>query len=222
VEQKPGQPRMLVADAPDAGSALRLSGFYSAVRGGVMNLRVNLDGGGGADKSGIFTIYQFDDVGDQVVGRVVSQAAREQERYKPGTQAARGGDVLHFDRMVVPFAIGSSQFHLQDATIRGPMLGASMRGYVDFSRDYLSLSGTYIPVAGLNAALSGIPLLGDLINGTHGEGFLGINYTVQGSMSNPVVGVNPVSVLTPGILRQIFEFDGRQANYPGQSQTAPR
>ncbi len=199
---------------------LRLTGFYSSVRGGIMNLRVNFDGGGGADKSGTLTIFNFDDVGDQVVGRVVSQAAREQERYRPGTQAAHAGDSLHFDRMVVPFAVGSNQFHLQEATLRGPMLGASMRGYVDFSRDYLSLSGTYVPMAGLNAALSDIPLLGELISGPRGEGFIGITFTVQGSMSAPAVTVNPVSVLTPGILRQVFELDNRQANFPGQGQGA--
>ncbi|MBI4724579.1 MAG: hypothetical protein HY765_06255, partial [Rhodomicrobium sp.] len=52
VEQRPGHGRLLVSDAMDAGSVFRLMGFYSAARGGTMNLRVNLDGGGGAEKSG--------------------------------------------------------------------------------------------------------------------------------------------------------------------------
>ncbi len=53
VDQRSHDARVLVSDATDAGSAFRLVGFYSAMRGGAMNLRVNLDGSGGADKTGV-------------------------------------------------------------------------------------------------------------------------------------------------------------------------
>jgi hypothetical protein len=45
------------------------------------------------------------------------------------------------------------------------------------------------------------------LKGRENEGVLGITYAVQGKTSNPDVVVNPISMLAPGFLRQIFEFD---------------
>ncbi|MGO9486808.1 MAG: hypothetical protein ACLPX9_19915, partial [Rhodomicrobium sp.] len=146
VEQKAGHPRMLTSDAFDAGSAFRLTGFYSAARGGSMNLRVNLDGGGGAEKTGVLDIHQFEVVGDEIVGKVVSQAERERARLKPDSrgpgQQASSGDRMSFDRMVLPFATGANEFQIHDAAINGPLLGATLRGRIDFTHETLALSGT--------------------------------------------------------------------------------
>jgi hypothetical protein len=211
VEQKPGRPRMLISDATDAGSAFRLTGFYSAVRGGTMNLRVNLDGGGGADKEGALVVQHFYVVGDQVVGRVISQADRESARRKPdgrnASQQVSSGEPLTFDRMVVPFSVRSNQFVLHNAAINGPLLGTTMRGYVDFGHDTLDLSGNYIPLYGVNAVLGGVPILGDLLNGRNNEGMFGIPFAVRGKTSNPDVAVNPMGLLAPGFLRQAFEYE---------------
>ena len=89
---------MLVSDATDAGSAFRLVGFYPAMRGGTMNLRVNLDGSGGADKTGVLDVRRFAVTGDEVVGKVISQAEREGARHKPdprnSTQHISSGEPL--------------------------------------------------------------------------------------------------------------------------------
>ena len=37
-----------------------------------------------------------------------------------------------------------------------------------------------------------------------GEGLFGFNYSLRGKASDPDVGVNPLSILTPGIFREIF------------------
>jgi hypothetical protein len=213
VEQKPGLPRMLVSDATDAGSAFRLTGFYAAVRGGTMNLRVNLDGTAGAEKAGVLEVRGFTVAGDQVVGRVVSEAERERARYKPesrnAAQQVNTGEPLVFDRLAVPFFVGANQFSLHDASINGPLLGATMRGNVDFGRDTIALSGTYVPLYGVNGLLQGVPVLGPLFTGRDNEGIFGITFAVQGRTSSPDVVVNPVSALAPGFLRQIFEFENR-------------
>jgi hypothetical protein len=211
VEQKPGRSRLLISDATDAGSAFRLTGFYSAVRGGTMNLRVNLDGEGGADKTGRLEVLRFQVVPDPVVGRVISQADRESVRGKPdgrnASQQVSSGAPLDFDRMQVPFSVGSNQFALYNAAINGPLLGATMRGHIDFGHDTLDLSGNYIPFYGINAVLGGFPILGDILNGRNNEGTFGIPFAVRGKTSNPDVLVNPIGLLAPGFLRQAFEYD---------------
>ncbi len=224
VDQRGRDARMLVSDATDAGSAFRLVGFYPAMRGGTMNLRVNLDGSGGADKTGILDVRRFVVTGDQIVGKVISQAEREGARHKPearnATQHVVSGETLQFDRMVVPFSVGANQFQLRDAAINGPLLGATLRGRIDFAHETLALSGTYVPLYGFNSVLGVVPLLGDLLKGRDNEGVFGITYAVQGRTSNPDVIVNPVSMLAPGFLRQIFEFEQAPAQQAPQSPTA--
>jgi AsmA-like C-terminal region/Protein of unknown function len=211
IEQKPGHPRLLVSDATDAGSTFRLTGFYPAVRGGAMNLRVDLDGGGGADKSGALYVQHFQIVADQVVGRVISEADREGARRKPdgrnASQQVSSGEPLIFDQMQVQFAIRSNQFFFQNAAINGPLIGATMGGQIDFGHDTLDLQGTYVPLYGINAVLGGFPILGDILTGRKNEGMFGITFAVQGRTSNPNVRVNALSLLAPGFLRQAFEFE---------------
>jgi hypothetical protein len=38
------------------------------------------------------------------------------------------------------------------------------------------------------------------------EGLFGITYEVVGRPGNPFLRINPISALTPGILRKVFEF----------------
>jgi hypothetical protein len=47
-----------------------------------------------------------------------------------------------------------------------------------------------------------------VLGGRQGEGLVGITFAIKGSLDDPSVLVNPMSVMTPGIFRQIFEFTG--------------
>jgi hypothetical protein len=115
--------------------------------------------------------------------------------------------------MQVQFAIGGGRFIVRDALINGPVLGATVRGSIDFASESISLSGTYVPLYGINGALGFLPILGDLLVSRSGEGLFGITFAVRGKTSKPDVLVNPVSLVAPGFLRQIFEF-----NEPPQQQ----
>lgn len=37
-----------------------------------------------------------------------------------------------------------------------------------------------------------------------GEGLFGFNYTLRGTADDPQVQVNPLSILTPGMFRELF------------------
>ncbi|MCJ7527722.1 MAG: AsmA-like C-terminal region-containing protein, partial [Methyloceanibacter sp.] len=117
-----------------------------------------------------------------------------------------------------PFTVGAGKFRLKDAYMNGPMLGATMRGTVDFKAQTVELGGTYVPLYGLNSALGSIPILGKVLVGRPGEGVVGITFAIKGKLDEPTVLVNPISALTPGIFRQIFEFTG---SAPDQSPPPP-
>jgi hypothetical protein len=70
----------------------------------------------------------------------------------------------------------------------------------------VNLGGTYIPLQGLNAALCEIPLVGVIITGPKCDGVSGMTFAIQGRMDRPEVVVNPLSMLAPGIFREIFQM----------------
>jgi hypothetical protein len=76
------------------------------------------------------------------------------------------------------------------------------------------MSGTFVPLYGINNVFGQIPVLGLLLGGGSNEGLFGITYEVVGTLSQPVLRVNPVSAMAPGVLRKIFEFGTGKQNNP--------
>ncbi len=205
--EQSGGSRLIKVDSADAGSAFRLAGFYPSVEGGNAQLQVNLDAGAKGSISGTLWAHDFTVKGDSVVGDVLSDPSSEAvlgERKQQRTAGTR----IAFSQLRAPFTVGGGKFRLRDAYMNGPQLGATMRGTVDFKSDTVELGGTYIPLYGLNSALGSIPILGKVFVGRKGEGVVGITFAIKGKLDNPTVLINPMSVMTPGIFRQLFEFTG--------------
>jgi hypothetical protein len=120
--------------------------------------------------------------------------------------AAAAGQALPFDWMRLPFLVGNGQFILRSAELRGPVVGATIEGKADFDARMLDVSGTYVPLQGLNGAIGVIPGLGQILAGPKGEGVLGMKFAVRGPMTQPEVLVNPLSLMAPGIFREIFQI----------------
>ncbi|KAB2919693.1 MAG: hypothetical protein F9K29_05115 [Hyphomicrobiaceae bacterium] len=203
IRNESGQPRRLLADATDAGQLFKLVGFYPNAIGGAMNLEVNLDGQGPAERTGTLWARNFSVLGDPVVSEVLQNAEGGQQG---GQRKAVVREKFDFEHMRIPFSVGHGQFVMHSAYINGPLVGATMRGKVDFRSQTLNVGGTYVPLSGLNRALAPIPLLGPLLTGPRGEGVLGITFAIQGAMANPQVIVNPLSLITPGIFREIMQM----------------
>jgi hypothetical protein len=217
------QDRKLLATTDDAGQVFRLVGFYPNMNGGQMRLEVNLDAQGLAEKSGQLNVKRFTILGDNVVGELLQTPDDVQN---PATrrpaQKRMVREAIDFDRLNLTFQVGNGRFVLKDAQLRGPLLGASIEGNADFRTQRLDLKGAYIPLQGLNAIFSGFPLLGQLLNGPKGDGMMGINFLVQGPMSAPQVIVNPLSLISVGPLRDLFQMQGGStAITPRDDKPAP-
>jgi hypothetical protein len=132
------------------------------------------------------------------------------------------GQGIAVDELRVPFSSHNGVLAVQDARATGPAIGISAEGYIDRPKNEIALKGTLVPLFGINSVLGIIPLLGDLLVSKPGEGIIGMTYTVAGNADEPKVSVNPLSMVTPGILRRIFE--GRMpdaANAPSNAKPAP-
>src|SRR5690606_21113859 len=95
---------------------------------------------------------------------------------------------------------------VDEAFLRGTGMGATFAGVFDLARGVVSMSGTYIPVYGLNNVFSRVPVVGKILGGDNAEGLIGVTFKVEGPIDGPRVFVNPLSALAPGIFRKIFEY----------------
>jgi hypothetical protein len=101
--------------------------------------------------------------------------------------------------------------------VRGPTIGATMDGMIDFGKSDVRLRGTFVPLYGLNNAFGQIPIVGLFLGGSN-EGLLGITYEVVGQPNAPVLRVNPISAVAPGLLRKFFEFPNTGDRQPLDQQ----
>lgn len=205
-QMKPGGPRKLTAETGDAGQAFKLVGFYPNMQGGRLRLEVALEGHDTAEKSGTLWVDDFRVLGDPIISEVYSSADSGTDISPAARKRKVEREVFEFQRLTAPFSVGHGQFVLDDSYLRGPLLGASVRGKVDYNRRYIDLGGTYVPLQGVNAAVCDIPVIGQIVAGFDCQGIFGITYAVQGPMASPQVLVNPLSMFTPGILRVIMEM----------------
>jgi hypothetical protein len=118
------------------------------------------------------------------------------------TAAESGG--LFFDRVRLPFESGGGILTLGDTTAKGKLLAVKFEGTVDENKDEVDLIGVISPAYALTGLLDSIPLVGNILSGGKGEGILAMTFSVKGPMDDPEFSVNPLSLLTPGILRSVF------------------
>ncbi len=187
----------------DAGALLRAFGLYDNVIGGTMviygepmhwvydrNIR------------GRAEITNFKIVKAPALAKMLSLLSLG------GVTKALSNDGLNFDKMEADFnwlyRKQGSLLDLKNGRTSGNTLGLLFEGTFDNHKREVDVSGTIAPMDMLNKVLDKIPLVGNLLTGGAGGGVFAATYSIKGSSDDPKVSVNPLSVLTPGILRRIL------------------
>ena len=182
----------------DAGALFRFADVYSKMHGGQMWVAMDPPSADHAPKEGILNVRDFAIRGE---GTLENVAANSQSNGGPVQQ--QGG--IEFSRMRVDFTRTSGKLTIRDGLVRGPAVGATIEGALDYQHDAVRLRGTFVPLYGLNNMFGQLPIIGIFLGGSN-EGLLGITYEVIGTPTAPVLRVNPLSAVAPGLLRKLFEF----------------
>jgi len=116
------------------------------------------------------------------------------------------GEGVLFSEVELPLTIVGARFIVRGGRASGPALGLTLNGFFELGENgAIDLSGVLVPSFGINSALGGIPVIGDLFVSREGEGVFSLTYGVEGTLTRAQVSVNPLSAITPGVLRRIFE-----------------
>ena len=106
------------------------------------------------------------------------------------------GEGLAFNSGSVSFILTPEAVEVTQGSAVGASLGISFAGLYQSGSGRLDLQGVISPIYLVNG-------LGQIFS-RRGEGLFGFNYALTGTTDAPQVSVNPLSVLTPGMFREIF------------------
>jgi AsmA-like C-terminal region len=184
----------------DAGAFFRFTDTYSKMVGGQLELAMDPPAAEPSAREGLINVRDFSVKGEASLDRLAAVPAGAQ----PG---------VAFSRLRAEFTRQNGQLTIREGVVKGPTMGATIEGNIDYAGNQVRMSGTFIPVYGLNNVFGQIPIFGQLLGGGSNEGLFGMTYEVVGSPGQPVLRVNPISAMAPGVLRKIFEFNtGKQNN----------
>ena len=122
-----------------------------------------------------------------------------------GLSDTLSGEGVMFSRIDLPLKISGGRYIIAGAKAQGPALGLTASGFIDSKSTDIEIDGVLVPSFGVNSALGGIPIIGDLVVGRDGEGVFSLTYGVSGKLEKASVSVNPLSAIAPGVIRRIFE-----------------
>ena len=186
----------------DAGTILRLLGVYSQLAGGAGNLVLTTDNKIDAE-AGQLVMRDFAIVNEANVAQILGNHADSRT-------VIAAQNRLDFDVAQVEFMRRPDRVEVTKGMLAGDMVGGTMRGFIYTKQNQYDLTGTYVPLFGLNNVFQKIPLLGPLLGGRDGEGLVGVTFAVQGALDNPQFKINPLSALLPGAFRELLEFRAKE------------
>ena len=189
--------QVIYFETDDAGALFRFTDMYPRMFGGQMWVAMDPPTQEQSPQIGTLFIRSFVVRGEPALERVVSGA--------PGTPGANGVD---FSEMRADFTRFPGKMSVRDGIVRGPLVGATVEGNIDYTRDDVHLRGTFVPFYGLNNMFGQIPIVGLFLGGGNKEGLVGINYEAVGPPGAPRISVNPVSAIAPGLLRKFIPSPG--------------
>lgn len=119
------------------------------------------------------------------------------------------GEGITFSRLEQNIHGRGGMLTFSDGRAAGPSIGLTMQGTWARGIGKLDLNGTIVPLYGINSIFEGIPLVSDLLGSKDGEGIFAVTYGIRGQLDELKVAVNPISMLTPGFLRKIFQVGAK-------------
>ncbi|MGE6743126.1 DUF3971 domain-containing protein [Allorhizobium pseudoryzae] len=189
----------------DAGAFARFANLYDHMRGGLLNLRLTNEQG--SNWSGYIDLRNFSVVNESRLQSIVSTPVGDEGR-SLNAAVKRDIDVssAKFQRGFARVVYRSGALSLENGVVRGEQIGATFQGMLRDAVGNMDLTGTFMPAYGLNRLFAELPIIGSILGNGRDRGLLGITFKVTGSFDQPKLAINPLSIIAPGVFRQIFEF----------------
>lgn len=185
----------------DAGGVVRSARILNQARGGSFEMTLIPDRGPGSYRGAL-------KIRETRVRDAPAFAALLNAVSLVGLIDELAGQGIYFATVDADFAIEADRVVVYESSAVGPSIGLSLDGIFDTNAKRMSFQGVVTPAYLING-------VGSFLT-RRGEGIIGLNYRLTGPASDPQVQVNPLSVLAPGMLREMFR------SRPPQDPNAPQ
>jgi hypothetical protein len=187
-------------ETDDAGAFLRFTDAYSKVIGGQLQLAIDTPTVEPGPREALLNVGDFTVKGEAPLDVLTAD----------GPAGAQSG--ISFSRLRAEFIRQNGQLTIRDGILKGPRVGGTIEGDIDYPGNQVRIRGTFVSLYGLNKMSGQLPVFGLVLGGN--EGLFGVTYEVVGTPGQPVFRVNPISAMAPSVLRKIFEVNKNPNDFP--------
>ncbi|UYV35843.1 AsmA-like C-terminal region-containing protein [Rhodobacteraceae bacterium D3-12] len=173
----------------NAGGVFQSAGLFPSARGGALDLTL-VPGGGPGSYDGQMTVKSV------WLRNAPAMAALLNAISVIGLLEQLSGRGILFSEVEARFRLTPTQAIITKSSAIGTSMGISMDGYYTLDSGAMNMQGTVSPFYLING-------VGSVLT-RKGEGLVGFTYRLKGTSAKPKVQVNPLSLLTPGMFREIF------------------
>ena len=198
------KPKELKISIIDTGKFLKKIDFSDSILGGMTDVVLFLDDTNSSILNGKYNVKDFSVKNASFLARLLQLASFT------GLLEILSTEGIPFSSLNGEFIKKSNTLEISMSRFEGLSLGATLKGKVDIKNKFIDVEGVLVPAYAINAAINKIPLIGKIITGAEGEGLIGIKYNAKGNYEDPEFAINPLSILTPGIIRNIFSSSNEQ------------
>jgi len=113
---------------------------------------------------------------------------------------------FHIIRATTDLSYEHKKLAMSDLRVNADGVGIVANGTFDFAAGETDVRGTLAPVHTLQKIIGHLPVLGRVLTGVHREGVVVAEFSITGKLAQPDVRAQPLSVLTPGITRDLVRL----------------
>jgi len=142
----PGGRDVIYLETNDAGAFLRFTDTYSKVVGGQLALAMDPPTTEPRANEGLINVRDFSIKGEASLDRVAAG----------GPNGLQNG--IAFSRLRAEFTRQNGQWTIREGVVKGPMIGGTIEGTIDYPANQVRMSGTFVPMYGLNNMFGARPV----------------------------------------------------------------
>ena len=173
----------------NAGSTLAAAGVFASARNGTLDLALTPRSNAG-QYDGVVNLKNIRVRNTSILADLLNAIS------VIGILEQLQGGGLVFSDAEGEFLLTPGAVELRRGSAIGASMGISMAGVYQSGNGQLNMQGVISPIYLLNG-------IGAVFS-RRGEGLFGFNYTLRGTSKDPAIGVNPLSIITPGMFRDLF------------------
>ena len=191
---------LLVLRSNNAGQVLKTLNITDAIRSGKLYLVAAFEQDDPKHYNVNFELEDFNVIEAPKAIRVMSVLSLA------GLYSLVEGDGTNFSLGHAHLEIFPDRQIIHQARATGTALAVDLVGVIDPVERDMEVSGTMLPLYGLNKLVGGVPIIGEILTGIDHSGLFSTQFSITGDIDDPKSSVN-LSSIAPGLLRDIFSPD---------------